>query len=128
MRHIIEDGNGCWIWTGFKNRGYGKVRAGKEQYAHRASYAAFVGPIGESDVLHRCDVPACINPAHLFLGTHQDNMADSASKERMHIKLTADEVRAIRDDPRSHNAIAKHYNLNQSTVSRIKAKKRRPLV
>jgi hypothetical protein len=68
--------------------------------AHRASYSLFVEPIPNNmHVLHRCDVPSCVNPSHLFLGTHSDNMKDMWDKERhkppstkTKAKLTKDEV------------------------------------
>lgn len=74
---------GCWIWMGAGIR-YGHLRVdGRLVKAHRASWEAFVGPIPAGmHVLHRCDVGFCVNPAHLFLGTHADNMADKERKGR----------------------------------------------
>ncbi len=74
---------GCWIWmASAQSTGYGQFRCGGKHYlAHRASYEAFRGPVFNGlHVLHRCDVKLCCNPAHLFLGTNQDNIADSVAK------------------------------------------------
>lgn len=75
----------CWIWTMAKNKqGYGVAYFRKEvRLAHRVSFKLVVGEIPDGlFVLHRCDNPPCCNPAHLWLGTHDDNMADAASKGR----------------------------------------------
>lgn len=75
----------CWEWTGSCNKhGYGRyAEEGSHVLAHRKSFELFVGPIPEGmQVLHRCDNPPCINPFHLFLGTHRDNMADMFAKGR----------------------------------------------
>ena len=75
----------CWEWTGCLNRnGYGHMRGhGNPLLAHRASWLIARGPIpGGADVLHSCDNRRCVNPAHLWLGTHQDNMADMVAKGR----------------------------------------------
>lgn len=66
--------------------GYGQLNFnGAITKAHRLSYAAFVGPItGGLFVCHKCDNPKCCNPAHLFLGTQQDNVADMVAKGRSH--------------------------------------------
>lgn len=89
LERIKKDDAGCWIWQGsrFKD-GYGAIgirRTGSKR-AHRVSYEAFNGPITDGAwVLHRCDVPACVNPEHLFLGTPSDNTRDMLAKERRHI-------------------------------------------
>ena len=82
----VDKSGDCWSWTGAKiNWGYGQFRVGKDHMlAHRCSYEHATGetiPDGMM-VCHRCDVPACVNPAHLFLGTAKDNMQDMLTKGR----------------------------------------------
>ena len=81
----IDGNTNCWKWIGGKDRhGYGLVKiAGSMKLTHRVAYANFVGPIPAGmHVLHTCDNPGCVNPTHLWLGTHQDNMDDMARKGR----------------------------------------------
>ncbi|MDE3022306.1 MAG: HNH endonuclease [Pseudomonadota bacterium] len=58
---------------------------GKNQTAHTVAYSVFVGPIPKGlHVRHTCDTPACINPEHLVLGSHADNMRDKSVRKRVH--------------------------------------------
>lgn len=79
-----QPSGGCWIWTGRLNTGgYGNATR-RNVSAHRASYTVFVGPVPEGlCVLHKCDVRSCINPDHLFVGTHKDNTHDAMRKGRL---------------------------------------------
>ena len=97
----------CWLWRGHLDKdGYGRVEFnGKLKYIHRISYRLFVGKIIKPLVCHRCDIPNCWNPDHLFNGTYQDNSNDMIKKGRQtdHIgennnnsKLTDKQVRQIR--------------------------------
>lgn len=82
--------NGCLIWLGGKTAaGYGVLNLGGKdagninKLAHRLSYLLAYGEYDQSQfVCHRCDNPSCVEPSHLFLGTHQDNMGDMAQKGR----------------------------------------------
>ena len=76
--------SGCWLWMAGKfHDGYGNFRMNDSTRAHRVAYELYVGKIPAGlQVLHRCDVRHCVNPDHLFLGTHQDNMTDCKLKGR----------------------------------------------
>ncbi len=126
--------SGCIDFIGMKTRGYGRLSIGdKMVLAHRASYVAHIGPIpDEQRVLHKCDRPCCINPAHLWLGTAADNAADRTAKGRgakAHLgrrgekhhnaKLTNLQARAIRQDARVRRIIAGEYGVSESAVIAI---------
>lgn len=124
----------CWLWTGRSNRaGYGRVavkRHGKitHWFAHRLAYVEFCGDPGELLICHRCDVPACVNPDHLFAGTHLDNMRDMDSKGRRKAangdqkpssKLNSDAVRDILSGG-SPTDLAKKYGVSVSSIYKVR--------
>jgi hypothetical protein len=131
------DANGCWIWKGCAvgSYGYGSLRVnGKPMYAHRYSWALHRGPIPEGMcVCHKCDVAKCVNPGHLFLGSHADNMADRNAKGRAvgglknpmrgtdhpRNKLTEQQVLAIRADTGSQRDVASRHDVSRRTIRNI---------
>lgn len=92
----------CLVWSGARDEyGYGRVGAfGRRAVvlAHRVAYEMFYGSIPDGmDVLHKCDNTSCVRPLHLFLGTHDDNMADMAAKWRAgRAKLSEEAVQMAR--------------------------------
>lgn len=85
-----------WLWTGATGGDYGRLGDGTGsgyRYAHHVSYELNVGPIGEGQwVLHKCDTPLCVNPAHLYLGDRSRNMKDAYERGRIDLAT----VRAAR--------------------------------
>lgn len=116
--------NGCWIWTGSKSStGYGHIKINRATVkAHRLSYMLAHGPIPDGlCVLHRCDVPLCVNPAHLFLGTNADNVRDRNAKGRArgNAKLTVAAVRDIRSrfaEGASMVRLASEYGVDRAAI------------
>ena len=121
-----DPNSGCWLWVGSTDsKGYGNLSVrGRVASAHRASYEEFRGSIPKGMcVLHRCDTPACINPEHLFLGTHQDNMGDMAEKGRAktgRALLTKEHVLeivgALSSTDRSYRDIASDYGVMPGAI------------
>ncbi len=129
----------CWVWSGcaigrIKKAQYGLFTTSRGAVlAHRFSWEIHNKaeiPYG-MHVLHRCDVSLCVNPAHLFLGTHQDNMTDMRLKGRAvghsgemnaTSKLTGDDVEFIRQQRRlgvTCVKLANDFSVVPSTISRI---------
>lgn len=123
--------SGCWLWHGsMLESGYGKFHKGARRvYAHRLAYELVVGPIPRGGVvMHTCDVPACVNPDHLKIGTQLDNMRDMTRKGRRvrgerHGCAKLDQATAsrIRRSSGKQRDIAAEFGVSQRTVWRIKA-------
>lgn len=122
---------GCWLWTGPTRNRYGVFYVGnKDRSAHRISYETFVGPIPDGlHLLHACDNPGCINPAHLRPGTVKENMADrEARRRRVHVrgeligtsKLLAVDVHDIRQSTAKSGELAKKYGVTPEHIWRIR--------
>lgn len=128
----------CWLWTGaLKENGYGCMGTNQKSgmYPHRVSFELFNGPIPRGlCVLHTCDNRRCINPDHLWIGTHADNARDMIRKNRARhgekhpgAKLTEKDVIFIKNlmsdnAPRDHE-IARLFNLKKATISAIRRNK-----
>lgn len=122
-----RSGQECWEWQAARRAdGYGQFSLGGARghmyQAHRVSWTLANGTIPEGLLVrHRCDNRPCVNPAHLELGTHLDNMHDMATRERHGVsRLTADGVRSIRRRNaagESYSTLASEYGVSTSAIA-----------
>jgi hypothetical protein len=127
---------GCWIWIGaVKELGYGVIGLGTREQgtakAHRVAYQLYKGQIPDGlNVLHECDNPSCVNPAHLYAGTLSDNMRDCVKRKRLVTPnnrgersttrvLTKSQVDIIRTKQKTGRAYAADFGVSKSTVFAI---------
>jgi hypothetical protein len=125
--------NGCIPWMAALDKdGYGGIWSEEGQLvAHRVAYEiAYGNPPKNLLVLHKCDNPSCVNPSHLFLGSHDENMKDMKNKsrqskgEKQHCaKMTKDKVELIRyryaNESTSQAKLAAEFGISQVLVSQI---------
>lgn len=132
----VDQSGDCWTWSASKMKnGYGRfgVSKGVIRFAHRVSHELFIGPIPSgSFVLHRCDNPSCVNPAHLFLGTHADNMIDMKRKGRSlrgarnpACKFSDDLAASVRAAQGTVASIAAKFGVSRSHAHQLRTGTRR---
>lgn len=123
----VGEADECWEWlasTG--NGGYGHFRVHDRLWmAHRVVWVLTFGPIPEGlHVCHHCDNPGCVNPYHLFLGTQEDNMQDSARKGRQGWRLSREDIPKIRklltQGKLTQREIGELFGVSHGTISDIK--------
>lgn len=143
LSKVEKQESGCWLWTGaIGSAGYGHFAFnGRPAKAHRVAYELFVGKIELLEgadsrgtcVMHKCDNPKCVNPEHLMLGTHRDNMVDKIAKNRcssrpllgekhQNSKLKTDDIYVIRSlnyVGAKMDQIADVFGVNRATVHRV---------
>lgn len=140
----VDPTTGCWLWIGYiQSKGYGQIEVcGKLLLAHRFAWTVYhddTEPVGL--LLHRCDTPACVNPEHLFEGTHMDNHLDAVAKGRVdpmavsrhshkprRRKLTDDQVRQIRSGLDSDLGYARRFGVARNTVCNIRNRRTKALI
>ena len=138
--HVDKSGD-CWMWTGSKGSAntqsplaYGQFGVShngrlKSYRAHRLSWMLHNGDIPDGKiVMHDCDVPLCVKPDHLRLGTHLDNVRDRDRKGRCQqgethydSRLTPDQVLAIFDDKKTSNSeLGRRYGVHNTNIMKIR--------
>ncbi len=135
---VVKDIDDCWEWSACKDKnGYGKLTyGGKPFLAHRMAFISVHGSIRKGYfICHKCDNPSCVNPAHLFEGTHRDNMEDMLQKGRSpnnkgvnNPRYDNSEYVFIHKDGRMFNGtrhdFCEEFNLPSSNVSCMVNRKR----
>lgn len=132
MKEAVKENQDCLAIRGKFTKGLGYTKSWYnrfQEYNHRLSFLYHNGDIPKGmQVLHTCDNPACINPAHLFLGTITDNMRDKVNKGRQlkgaahgNSVLTEEKVKRIKQNPQiSGTALAKEFGVNANTIYAVR--------
>ncbi len=127
IKSYVKKNRKCWLWIGTKSpTGYGQLSwEGKKYAAHRLAYIVYKGEIGKNlFVCHLCDNPSCVNPEHLFLGTHKDNMKDAKLKKRMRKTVLniekSEEIKMLIQKKTPLDEIAKRYQVSKFAIYDIK--------
>lgn len=131
--------DGCWLWAGcLTTKGYGQLTwQNRRRAAHRVSWGIAYGEIPKGiEVCHHCDVPRCVRPDHLFLGSHRENMQDAQNKGRMRLvhhkgtkhgmsklsEAAIKEIWAFRG-LKPQRALAEQFGVERSTISKVYQRK-----
>lgn len=124
VHYAVDPATGCWEWLKCRTRGgYGMLRfQGRSQLAHRVAKGV---PPGRhwGVVMHTCDNPGCVNPAHLVVGTAKDNMVDKVNKGRWSGRkqqLTPLDILDILTSPLSGVDLAAKYGVSTTTISKVR--------
>ena len=125
-----EPNSGCWLWTGSTTVcGYPQISLnGTPVRAHRASFEFFKKTTIKNKIIcHTCDVPSCVNPDHLFCGTHSDNSKDKVFKNRQSrgerrplSKLKETDVLYVRNSKESCVTLGREFGVSRSVISKIR--------
>jgi hypothetical protein len=134
-RYSVDNDSHCWEWTGTIGvRGYGRLGImGRSYLAHRLSLLAHGYTLGDAQhALHRCDNPRCINPDHLYAGTHADNMRDAVQRGRINMEPAHKAARALSDESvryirqtyvkykkPTQSELAQRFGVDRATIARI---------
>lgn len=122
----------CWLWQGHRNaKGYGRIRLARKLWlTHRIAAAIKCNGLAAGDIVcHSCDTPSCCNPAHLTIGSLQDNSRDKVSKGRqwrpigeknVKAKLSWSKVREIRASNDCCVVLAERYGVHESTINDVR--------
>ncbi|WP_082647729.1 HNH endonuclease signature motif containing protein [Lysobacter antibioticus] len=123
---------GCWLWLGrVCTKGYGQcIRNGRSVMAHRLFYSTHNGEIPPGQlVCHKCDTRLCVNPSHLFLGSHDENMSDMTNKGRQaslsgssngRARLDEADVASIRASSEPTRILLRRFGVSRRTIQYIR--------
>ena len=135
---IPEPNSGCWLWLGALSGGYGRIGIGsrtdgtrKSELATRVAWELFKGPVAPHlGALHKCDNKSCVNPDHLYIGTHSQNMQDAYDRgqkkpavgKRPHrVLLSNKDVRSIRNSTARAKDLVSQYGASKSYLIAVRA-------
>lgn len=133
LKNSHDEPSGCRIWDGQLNKkgGYGRIGyMGKGWRAHRLAYLLLQGPIPDGmELLHSCDNPRCINPAHLRPGTHAENIAEAYQKGRKtfpqgpghpRFSFSREQAMEIINSTESAGSISRRIGVSVSSICRLR--------